>query len=255
MKLCRFELLTDAGQVRSGIVHNGKIYETDGAQPIAVHEAADVRPLPPIGLPPTVRMFRADAIPERGLQYVYGNPSTLVGASQIVPLPDFAGRVEFEPHIACVIALPAANVALEHADDLVLGITIVNLLVSRDTERMDGRGSARSLDFGTAIGPVLTTPEELDDLVEDEQFGRRYKLPAVGRVNGVETLRGDTGDLPFTFAQMIAFASESWPLQTGDVLTIGPIADPIDAVSALSPGDEIQVAVDKLGTLSTKIAL
>ena len=45
MKLCRFELKSTPGEVRSGIVYNGKIYETAGAEPVAVHEAEAVRPL------------------------------------------------------------------------------------------------------------------------------------------------------------------------------------------------------------------
>src|SRR5579885_1938192 len=109
VKLCRFELLSSPGDVKTGIVHGGKIYETDGSNPIAIHEAADVRPLPPVGLPPALRFFRfsdstlgteSDALP---LSF-YGNPGSLIGPSQIVPRLDLTAELDYEPYVAVVIA-------------------------------------------------------------------------------------------------------------------------------------------------------
>jgi hypothetical protein len=59
VKLCRFEPLGVPGTVHSGIVHGGKVYETDGTNPVAVHEAGDVRLLSPVGRPPSIRLFSA----------------------------------------------------------------------------------------------------------------------------------------------------------------------------------------------------
>ncbi len=261
VKLCRFELLAEPGLVKTGIVHNGKIYETDGTNPIAVHEAADVRPLPPVGLPPTVRFFRISdtelAIePETQPLYFYGNPGVLIGASQIVSLPDLTGELDYEPYLACVVAQEGLGIAVDQADSYILGYTILNALVMRDVERAEARagcGPGRSRDYAMALGPVITTPEELDDALVDEEKGRRHKLSAVARVNGVERRRGDVQDLPYSFAELISFASETSPVRAGDIIAIGPLVLSEESFRALENGDEISVAVEKLGTLSTKI--
>jgi 2-keto-4-pentenoate hydratase/2-oxohepta-3-ene-1,7-dioic acid hydratase in catechol pathway len=52
---------------------------------------------------------------------------------------------------------------------------------------------------------------------------------------------------------LVAAASELGPVRSGDLLAIGPIANPIE-VSFLESGDDVQVSVENLGTLSLKIA-
>lgn len=260
MKLCRFEPIAEPDSVRTGIVHGGRIYETDGTNPVAVHEASDVRPLSPIGRPPTVRFFRnptrigtrltndeAELLP-----YLFGNPSALIGPSQTIEAPSYIQDLQFEPYVAAVVAAPVYRIPVDQADGAILGFTVVNLFVGRGL--IQRSESARSYDFAAAIGPVLTTPEELDDFLVDEEFGRRFKLEIIGRVNGIERNRGNLEDLPITFAQAIAVASEAAPLAEGDLIAAGPIGGWSDADSGLEPGDEIQVAVENLGTLSTKVA-
>jgi 2-keto-4-pentenoate hydratase/2-oxohepta-3-ene-1,7-dioic acid hydratase in catechol pathway len=258
VKLCRFELKSAPGEIRSGIVYSGKVYETDGANPVAVHEADHIRPLSPVGLPPTVRVFRclpslidADETPA----YFYGSSTALTGASPIIPRPEFVGELDFEPYVVAVVAAEGANVSVEDADDLVLGYSLMNVLVARDVERHErrvGAGPGRSHDIAIPIGPVLTTPDELEDVVETAEFGRRFKLEAVVRVNGVEKRRGNLVDLPFTFAQAISTASETAHLRTGDLIAIGPIAFG-EEPDNLTVGDEVQLAVEHLGTLAFRI--
>ncbi len=257
MKLCRFELKSSPGEIRSGIVYSGKVYETDGSNPVAVYEADQIRPLSPVGQPPSVRVFRckpglidADEVPA----YFYAAPTALAGASSIIPKPEFVVELDYEPYVVVVIAADGQHVPVEQADDLILGYSLMNVLVSRDAERHEkrvGAGPGRSYDVAIPVGPVLTTPDELEDIVLNAEHGRRMKLTAITRVNGVEKRRGDLADLPFTFAQAISTASETTPLRTGDLIALGPIA--FGDQENLTAGDEVQVAVELLGTLSLKI--
>lgn len=265
VKLCRFELKSSPGQARSGIVYGAKIYETDGANPIGTYEAEDVRPLSPVGLPPSIRFFDPSGVAVETLMgeekpapfFTYGNPACIIGPSMIVPLPGFSNAVDFQNYIAVVIAQPGMNVPLEQADEMVLGLTLCTVLVARDVERDEKRvgvGAGRSRDFTIALGPVLTTPDELEEVVTDDSRGRRYKLAATAKLNGLEVRIGDVEDLGCTIAEAIVGASESVMLMAGDVLAIGPLAPPTGD-TILDPGDEIQIAVERLGTLSLKIAL
>ncbi|AIE86854.1 fumarylacetoacetate (FAA) hydrolase [Fimbriimonas ginsengisoli Gsoil 348] len=241
------------------MVYSGKIYETDGAQAVAVHEAEAVRPLSPIPHAPSLRIFRTDLnefVDASEPRFFYGNPGSLVGASQLINPPESTVEMGILPMIAAVIVADAYRVDLADADDLILGFTLLSMLVDRTEERADLAASAigRSHDLGAAIGPVLTTPDELEDEVETAQFGRRHALSSVLRVNGVERQRGSTGDIPFTFAQAISFASQTCTLRTGDIFAFGPITETDGEPVVLEPGDEVHIAVDRLGALSLKLS-
>lgn len=241
------------------MVYSGKIYETDGANPVAVHEADEVRPLAPIPQPPSLRIFRTDCQvdPLEGLEedprFFYGNPASMVGSGLIIPYPEFAVEIGVVPCLGAILLADAFRIDLNDADDLILGYTIVNFVVAKDVERAErrsGSGFGRSNDIAAAIGPVITTPEELEDELAMTGRGRHYQLTTILRVNGVEVGRGNTDDLPFTFAQAIQAASQSCPLRAGDVFALGPIADLEEDGLTIGPEDQVQIAVEKLGTLS-----
>jgi len=244
-------------------VASGRVYETEGGQGIGMHEAAAVRPLIPVAKSGSLRFFRNDHQPsvfsgydEEEPAYFYGNVNALIGPSQFVAVPPTGAEIGFEGYVAAIVLGDAHRLELDEADGVVLGYTILTVLVDRTAERAErsrNGGFGRSYDLAVAMGPVLTTPEELDDFLEDSEFGRQYRLQAVGRVNGVEVARGNLADLPITFAQAITTASQTCPLREGDVFALGPIATSDDPV-VLKDGDEVQVAVENLGTLSLKVS-
>lgn len=250
-------MLDSPGQIRTGIVRGPKLYETDGATPVGVHEASAARLLAPIGRPPSVRWFFGPGFETGGPIVSYGNPSSVIGPNMIVPWPGFSGNLDVEMYLAIVIGGQGSNIPVELADEAVLGFMVACSLVARDAEREERTaqtGPGRSRDVAIAVGPALTTPEELDDLAENTPAGRRYNLGAAMRINGVEARRGSACELPWTPAQAIATASESAPLATGDLLLLGPIPRAADPARRLEPGDEIACAIDHLGALALKVA-
>ncbi|MEZ0327469.1 MAG: fumarylacetoacetate hydrolase family protein [Fimbriimonas sp.] len=262
MKLCRFELKAEPGVIRSGMVYSGKIYETSGAEAIAVHEAEAVRPLMPIPNAPSLRVFRSDLQPgiipgmdSEDPYYFYANPTALAGASQILNHPETLSEISVEPYLAAVVVTDAYQIDVETADDVILGFTMILLMVSHSAEREERRIGliGRSHDLGGVLGPVVTTPDELEESLLDGEKGRTYALEAIIRVNGVERARGNTENLPYSFAQAISSASQNSPIRAGDLIAFGPLVDPEDPI-LLDPGDEVQLAVEKLGALSLKIS-
>ena len=238
------------------MVFNGRIYETEGGEAAGVHEPDAVRPLTPIPQPGSLRFFRNQNQPftdEPEPAFFYGNPAALVGASTMVNVPAHLGSLTFEAYLAAVVVAGGYDIPVEEADDHLLGVTILLALVDRSAMRVEGI-FGRSHDLGIGLGPVVTTPDELDGNVVDQSFGRRYKLSASGRVNGVEKARGDAEDLPYTVAQAVSAASKSCTLREGDVVALGPLCDVPDDLR-LESGDEINVAVENLGALSLKLSL
>ncbi|MFZ4506886.1 MAG: fumarylacetoacetate hydrolase family protein [Fimbriimonas sp.] len=260
MKLFRFELLEDPGVARSGMVYGGKVYETSGAEAVAVHEAENVRPLPPLPHAASLRIFRSDLQPVQITEtdeprYFYGNTCSLQGASTLVELRDFSFEWEAECYVAAIIGeATLTEVDSDEAESYILGYTMVTLLVARDVEREERRlgvGFGRSYDLVGTIGPVITTPDELEEHVEEFDRGRKFGLEVRLQVNNVEVERGNLNELPITFAQAIASASRSAGLRVGDVIALGPIVTP---TAALDPADQVLLSVEKLGALATKLA-
>lgn len=247
MKLCRFELHSEPGVIRSGMVYGGKVYETDGAEAIGVHEAADIRPLCPIPVPPSVRVFRSDS---EGEGFYYVNPGAVIGPSQIVELPDLGSRYVIRPYLAAAVAGTGYQLAIEEAEAMVLGLTLVNLITAIDIEAKESQ-VGRSHDFGIAMGPVITTPDDLDDVMVMTKNGILYKLECSVKVNQVETATANFEEFPISIVEAVRLASETCTLRPGDVFCVGPIFD--DEACMVSSGDEFQFTMERLGALSTKI--
>lgn len=256
VKLFRFELKTEPGAARSGMVFSGRIYETDGAQAVGVHEPEAVRPLPPVPQASSLRIFRSGSQPlleDAEPAFFYGNPGAVVGASTIVNVPTYVADLSFEAYLVAVMVAGGYDIPVDEADDHVLGVSIGIALVDRGAMRNEGL-FGRSHDLGIGVGPVVTTPDELDDFLASQEFGRHYRLGAIARVNGVERARGNAEELPFTIAQAVAAASRSCTLREGDLLALGPLCDTPDDVR-LEGGDEINVSVENLGALSLTLSL
>lgn len=248
MKLCRFELKSEPGTIRSGMVYDGKIYETDGTEAIGVHEAADVRPLAPVPTPPSIRVFRTD-VAETG--FVYANPAAVVGPSMVIELPDTATDYVVRSYLGAVIGGTGYQLDEDDAEAVLLGFTLVNILSSNSIQQDDGLLIGRAQDFGIMVGPVITTPDDLDDVMTPTDSGIMYKLSASIRVNGDEKGFANFEEFSLSLIEAVKLASETCTLKSGDLFCIGPIFN--DSACAVTKGDEFQFSMERLGMLSTKL--
>jgi 2-keto-4-pentenoate hydratase/2-oxohepta-3-ene-1,7-dioic acid hydratase in catechol pathway len=109
-----------------------------------------------------------------------------------------------------------------------------------------GLGPAKGKDFATSLGPCLVTPDEIPD---------PRNLTMVARINGEEWSRGNSGSAHFTFAQMIAFASEGVTLYPGDVLGSGTVGTGcgLELDRFLQPGDEVELEIEHIGVLRNRV--
>ncbi|MEJ5170425.1 MAG: fumarylacetoacetate hydrolase family protein [Fimbriimonadales bacterium] len=254
MKLCRFELSSQPGVVRSGIVYGGKVYETDGAQPIAVYDWNQARLLSPLGAPPSVRLFdltQAGAFSggEGSLPFQYLNPASCIEPFGVAQLPSFSSKLKVWPCLAFAVATEAYQADVDAAAEVPLGLTL-GVALHHAAPAQAGPVSGRLLDAGFGFGPVLTTLDELEETIVGDADGPIYKLTIVARVNGQTEQTWVTDDLPATVAQMIAYASHSARLKPGDLFlaTMGPLPN------AVEHGDEIQIACDRLGALHIAVS-
>lgn len=242
--------------------------------------AEDVTLLPPVARPPAVRDFYAfethvkNARARRGLDvppewyeapvFYFSNPGALVGHGAPVERPAATKALDYELEIACVIGSRARDVAPDDWRSAVAGFTILNDWSARDVQRKEmavGLGPAKGKDFATSVGPALVTLDEIEDrLTPVAGAGDRLDLAMEARVNGKTLSRANAKDLHFTFGQMIARASAGVYLFPGDVigsgtagngclLELGPERHPW-----LEPGDEVSLEIERLGTLTNRVA-
>jgi fumarylacetoacetate (FAA) hydrolase len=241
----------------------------------AWHPRARITLHSPVSRPPTVRDFYAfeshvrNARKRRGLEvppewyefpaFYFSNPGSLVGDGAVLEKPKWTEALDYELEIACVVGVRAKNVGADKWRSVVAGFTILNDWSARDVQRKEmaiGLGPAKGKDFATSLGPALVTLDEL----EGKRSGDHYDLAMEARVNGATLSRGNAKEMHFTFGQMIARASQDVYLFPGDVIGSGTAGGGCilelgtEVHPWLEPGDEVTLEIERLGTLTNKIA-
>lgn len=140
-------------------------------------------------------------------------PSSLTGPSGEIPLPD--GDVDWEVELVVVIGLEARAVPRERAWEHVAGLSVGQDVSER---RAQLAGPAPQFSLGKShpgfgpIGPLLVTPDELDD-------PRDLELGCL--VNGELVQKGRTSEMVFAVDDLIARLSAIVTLLPGDVIFTG----------------------------------
>jgi 2-keto-4-pentenoate hydratase/2-oxohepta-3-ene-1,7-dioic acid hydratase in catechol pathway len=167
-------------------------------------------------------------------------PSSLLSPGGTVLLPKVSTRVDFEGELALVIARRVHRLPT-NADlrGVIRGYTLANDVSARDLQKKDGQWArAKGFDTFCPLGPVVS--DEID--------------PAQGvtletRVNGELRQQASTLDFIFSITELLAFISAAFTLEPGDVILTGTPA----GVGPLAPGDEVEISVAGIGTLSHRV--
>lgn len=169
-------------------------------------------------------------------------PSSVIGHGAPVILTPQSQQVEHESEMAIVIGRRCRDVPPEQAWDCVLGVTCGNDVTARDLQRQDRLWTrAKGFDTFCPLGPWLVT-----GLSEEDVAG----LEVTCRVNGEVRQRGNTSDMVFSPAQLIAYTSRIMTLEPGDVIMTGTPA----GVSPIVEGDVVEVGVETIGVLRNPVA-
>jgi fumarylacetoacetate (FAA) hydrolase len=230
---------------------------------------------PPILQPPSLRDFyafeghvktmwerRGGTVPEAWYRipiFYFSNVSEIRGPGDPVWRPAASLELDYELEVAALIDTPVHDLAAERGEEAIGGFLIFNDWSARDLQREETTvrlGPAKGKDFASSIGPWLVTPDELDDA----RRGKGYDLAMTATVNGTELSRGTWADAQFSFGEMIARASDDVRLRPGDLIGSGTVGtgcllEVRDEILKryLEPGDEVTLAVDRLGSLTTPI--
>jgi 2-keto-4-pentenoate hydratase/2-oxohepta-3-ene-1,7-dioic acid hydratase in catechol pathway len=239
-----------------GVVENAQVYELNGTpfgdwqREAGIGRLDDQQLLAPV-VPTKIvcvgRNYPAHAaeheaeVPKEPLLF-FKPPSSVIGPGAPIVLTSQAQQVEHECELAVVIGQRCKNVTPEEAWDYVLGVTCGNDVTARDLQRQDSQWTrAKGFDTFCPLGPWIVAGLSEEDVAD---------LEVVCRVNGEVRQRGRTGEMVFSPADLVAYASSIMTLEPGDVIMTGTPA----GVGPLVAGDVVEVEVESIGVLRNPVA-
>jgi 2-keto-4-pentenoate hydratase/2-oxohepta-3-ene-1,7-dioic acid hydratase in catechol pathway len=180
--------------------------------------------------------------------YYKGNPLTLIGHEQEVAWPDYSRRIDYELELGFVIGRSGKDLTPEQARAYLFGVTIFNDFSARDiqsTEMKGLLGPAKGKDFATALGPWITTTDELDV----------HNLTMIARVNGEEWSRGSSSTIMWHVEELIAYISKAEGVVAGELIGSGTVGGGcgVEIGKLLKPGDVVELEVEGIGVLRNKM--
>jgi acylpyruvate hydrolase len=107
----------------------------------------------------------------------------------------------------------------------------------------------KNFDSSGSIGPWLVTADDLPPL------GKGLAIST--RLNGETVQESNTANMIFDVAQIVAYVSEAFVLQPGDVIVSGTPAGVGAARKPqlfMKPGDTAEVEIEGIGTVTNVIA-
>lgn len=223
-----------------------------------VVDQASIRFLPPLRRPSKILCvglnYRAHSV-ETGLgapdyPAVFARfPSCLIGHGSPLVKPTVSDQLDYEAELVAVIGRRCKGVAQAKALEYVAGYSLFNEASIRDYQLRTSQWTiGKNFDGTGAFGPALVTPDELPPGASG--LGIRTRL------NGLLVQDGNTADMVFGVAALVAILSEAMTLEPGDVIVTGT---PSGVGMSRKPqlfmkaGDVCEVEIDGVGTLRNPV--
>lgn len=172
---------------------------------------------------------------------------SFVGHEQNIIRPKVSECLDYEGEFAAVIGKPGRNIPEDNWRNYVAGYTILNDGSVRDFQK-------RSLDQGknfyhsSASGPWMVTLDEAPD-----NFA---SMSLTTKKNGEVRQHATVDQLCFTLPQLIAYYSQVFHFQPGDIITTGTpdgAEHYRDPPAWLVPGDEVEIEITGIGVLRNRV--
>lgn len=169
------------------------------------------------------------------------HPGAVAGPCDPLAIPPGTAKLDWEVELAVVVGSPAWQVAEADALAHVAGYMLANDLSARDWQ-LEGTGQwikGKSAPGFCPLGPWLVTADEIAD---------PQALALTLEVNGARKQNGNTADMVFGVAAIIAHLSHWMALSPGDVILTGtPAGVGLGRGEFLKPGDVMELTGQGLG--------
>ena len=173
--------------------------------------------------------------------------SCIVGPYDEIHRPRVSAQLDYEIELGVVIGRPARHVSREDARDHIAGYLVANDVSVRDwlQKRSPTFTLGKSFDTHGPIGPWLTTDDEVADPLN---------LEMTLTVNGEVRQHHRTDDMIYDIYDQIAYLSQVFTLQPGDILATGtPAGIGAPTQNWLVPGDVVRAEIEGLGHIENTV--
>lgn len=230
------------------------------------HKLSDIKLLSPLDQISTYRDFyahekhvaagfkkRNEPIPPAWYEipaYYKGATEGFIGDQEEILWPSYTDVLDYELELAMIVGRDGKNIKEEDAPAHIFGYAVLNDVSARDIQKKEMAvrlGPAKGKDFCTALGPVIVTADEFEYLEPD--------LLMTAKINGQEWSRGQSGDIHYTWAQMLAHVSKDEWVMPGDLFGSGTVGTGcgLELDKWIKPGDKIELTIEGIGTLTNTV--
>lgn len=168
---------------------------------------------------------------------------TLTGPTDDIPVHD-SQRVDWEAELAVVIGTEVYRADREQAREAIVGYTVANDISMRDWQQRTLQWlQGKAFDATTPLGPHVVTADAIEP---------RDGLRITCAVNDETMQDGDTAELVFDAADLVAYVSSFTRLRPGDVIltgTPGGVALGREIPRYLVDGDVVTTTIEGIGSL------
>ena len=177
-------------------------------------------------------------------------PTALVGPGANIVLPKVSSKVDYEAELVIVIGQRGRHLTEQNAMAHVAGYTVGHDVSARDWQlEKDGKQwmVGKTFDTFAPTGPVLVTTDDIPD---------PHRLNISLRLNGQTMQRSNTDQMIFSVAQLLAYISQVFTLEPGDLIFTGTppgVGMARKPPVFLKPGDVCEVEIQDIGVLRNPV--
>ena len=174
--------------------------------------------------------------------------NTLIGPGDPIVLPPEATHVDAEAELTVEIGRAGHRISRDDALDHVRGYRVANDLSARNLQYTDNQWTrAKGFDTFCPLGRQLVPVSELGD---------GAGLRVIQRLNGTVLQDGSTSDLIFDVPFLVAYASNVFTLEPGDLILTGTppgVGWAREPKLTLVDGDVVEVEVEGIEVLRNPV--
>jgi len=232
------------------------------------YERNEVRLLAPIRRPNTIRDFMGfkkhleSAVKKRGKTipkiwyeipiYHKGNPNMVAGPDDPILWPSYTNKLDYVLELGMYIGKQGIDISKKNASEYIAGYTIFNDISARDRQMLEmgvnvGPGKGKDFINSNIMGPCLVTLDELHSKI------RNLKMAV--KINDEVACVGNSGDMYWTWEEIISYCSHDETLYPGEFFGSGTVGGGCGAEidKWIKPNDVIQMEIEGIGTLRNKV--
>ncbi|NRD78391.1 fumarylacetoacetate hydrolase family protein [Bacillus sp. BRMEA1] len=195
-----------------------------------------------------IEMGSPEDIPEHIMVFTKA-PTTVIGPNETILNHHLVtSQLDYEGELAVVIGKKGKEIKREEALDYVFGYTIINDVTARDLQaRHKQFFIGKSLDTTCPMGPWI---------IDKSEIINPNRLNIETKVNGEVRQSSNTEKFIFPVEEIISVLSAGMTLEPGDIIATGTpagVGKGFKPPKFLQPGDQVEITIEKIGTLTNKI--